>query len=504
MTKKSRFARVLDTIEVVGNRLPHPATLFFMMAVLVALLSWWAAASGLQATHPATGEIIKVRNLLDADGIRWIYTNVEHNFVKFPPLGLVLVIMIGIGVAEGSGLFTVLVRQLVLGAPKKLITASIIVAGIFSHLASEVGYVILIPLGAMIFHALGRHPMAGFAAAFAGVSAGFGSNFLIGSVDPILAGLSTSAANIIDPDMNINPMVNYFFMVVSALMVVFVGTWITEKIVEPRLGTYHGTEKPLEIEQITPLEKKGLKWAGWGTLLFMAMMAMTIIPENGLLRDPETGGILRSPFFSGIVVGLLLLFFVPGMIYGIIVGSIKSDKDVIKHMTHSMKGLGGYIVLVFFAAQFIYWFNYSNLGLVVAIDGAEFLKSVGFTGIPLILTFVLLAAFLNMFMGSASAKWAIMAPVFIPMFMLLGYHPGLTQAAFRIGDSVTNVITPMMSYFALIVTYAQKYDEKNGIGTIISLMIPYTVIFMIVWAILITIWFTLGIPVGFDGPIHMP
>lgn len=504
MIKKSRFAKVLDTIEVVGNRLPHPATLFLMMAVLVAILSWWASAVGLAATHPATGEVIAVKNLLSADGLRWIYTNVESNFVNFPPLGLVLVIMIGIGVAEGSGLFTVLVRQLVLGAPPKLITAAIITAGIFSHLASEVGYVILIPLGAMIFHALGRHPMAGFAAAFAGVSAGFGSNFLIGSVDPILAGLSTSAAQIIDPSMNINPMVNYYFMVASAIMVIFVGTWITEKIVEPRLGTYSGKEKPLAIEQITPLEKKGLKWAGIGTLIFVALMAWTIIPENGLLRDPVTGSILQSPFFSGIVVGLLLLFFVPGIIYGIIVKTIKNDKDVINHMSNSMKGMGGYIVLVFFAAQFIYWFNYSNLGLVVAIDGAEFLSHIGFTGIPLILTFLLLSAFLNMFMGSASAKWAIMAPVFVPMFMILGYHPGLTQAAFRIGDSVTNVITPMMSYFALIVTYAQNYDEKNGIGTIISLMIPYTVVFMLVWAVMMTIWMLLGIPVGVDGPIHLP
>ncbi len=504
MTKKSRFARALDTIEVVGNRLPHPATLFLMMAALVALLSWWASAVGLQATHPSTGEIIQVKNLLNSDGIRWIYTNVEGNFVKFPPLALVLVIMIGIGVAEGSGLFSVLVRQLVLGAPPKLITAAIILAGIFSHLASEIGYVILIPLGAMIFHALGRHPMAGFAAAFAGVSAGFGSNFLIGSIDPILAGLSTSAAHIIDPTMNINPMVNYFFMVASAIMVIFVGTWITEKIVEPRLGKYHGSEKALEIEEITPLEKKGLRWAGIGTLIFLAAMAWTIIPENGLLRDPETGGILKSPFFSGIVVGLMLLFFVPGIIYGIIVKTIKNDKDVVKHMTNSMKGLGGYIVLVFFAAQFIYWFNYSNLGLVLAIDGAQFLSHIGFTGVPLILTFLLLSAFMNMFMGSASAKWAIMAPVFVPMFMILGYHPGFTQAAFRIGDSVTNVITPMMSYFALIVTYAQRYDEKNGIGTIISLMIPYTVIFMLVWAIMITIWMLLGIPVGIDGPIHMP
>lgn len=504
MTKKSRFARVLDTIEVLGNRLPHPATLFLIMAVIVALVSWWASAFDLQATHPATGEIIKVKNLLNADGIRWIYTNVEHNFVKFPPLGLVLVIMVGIGVAEGSGLFTVLVRQLVLGAPKRLITAAIIVAGIFSHLASEVGYVILIPLGAMIFHALGRHPMAGFAAAFAGVSAGFGSNFLIGSVDPILAGLSTSAAQIIDADININPMVNYFFMFTSAVMVTLVGTWITEKIIEPRLGTYGGTEKPLEVEQLTAVEKKGLRWAGYGTLIFIALMAWTIIPEDGLLRDPETGGILKSPFFSGIVVGLLLLFMIPGLIYGIIVKSIRNDKDVVKHMTHSMKGLGGYIVLVFFAAQFIYWFNYSNLGLVLAIDGAQFLSHIGFTGIPLILAFILLSAFLNLFMGSASAKWAIMAPVFIPMFMLLGYHPGFTQAAFRVGDSVTNVITPMMSYFALIVTYAQKYDEKNGIGTIISLMIPYTVIFLIVWSVLITAWMLLGIPVGFDGPVYLP
>ena len=504
MIEKNRFARVLDNIEVVGNKLPHPATLFLMMAVLVALLSWWASAVGLQATHPATGEVIAVKNLLSADGIRWIYTNVESNFVKFPPLALVLVIMVGIGVAEGSGLFTVLVRQLVLGAPPKLITAAIVTAGIFSHLASEVGYVILIPLGAMIFHALGRHPMAGFAAAFAGVSAGFGSNFLIGSVDPILAGLSTSAAQIIDPAININPMVNYYFMVVSAIMVIVVGTWITEKIVEPRLGKYSGNEAALEIEQITPLEKKGLRWAGVGTLIFIAVMAWTIIPENGLFRDPDTGGILKSPFFSGIIVGLLLLFFVPGIIYGLIVKTIKNDKDVVKHMTSSMQGMGGYIVLVFFAAQFIYWFNYSNLGLVVAIDGAQFLSQIGFTGIPLILSFLLLSAFLNMFMGSASAKWAIMAPVFVPMFMILGYHPGLTQAAFRIGDSVTNVITPMMSYFALIVTYAQRYDEKNGIGTIISLMIPYTVIFMLVWAVIMTIWMLLGVPVGIDGPIHLP
>lgn len=500
---QNRINSILNSIERVGNRLPHPATLFFLMAVAVAVISAIGTAFNLSAVHPATGEIIEARSLLSADGIRWIYTNVEHNFVKFPPLGLVLVIMIGIGVAEGSGLFTVLVKQLVLGAPKRLVTYAVIVAGIFSHLASEVGYVILIPLGAMIFHALGRHPMAGFAAAFCGVSAGFGSNFVIGSVDPILAGLSTSAAQIIDPDMYINPLVNYFFMVVSAVMVTIVGGWVTEKIIEPRLGAYGGNAEALKVEGISDIEKRGLRWAGVATLLFVVLMAMTIIPENGLLRDPETGSVLRSPFFSGIVVGLMLLFFVPGLVYGIIVGTIKSDKDVLKHMTTSMKGLASYIVLVFFAAQFIYWFNYSNLGLILAIDGAEFLKGVGFTGLPLIICFILLSAFLNLFMGSASAKWAILAPVFIPMFMLLDFHPGLTQASFRVGDSVTNVITPMMSYFALIVTYAQRYDEKYGIGTIISLMIPYTVIFLLSWIVIISLWVFFGFPLGFDGPLYL-
>lgn len=501
--QKNRFARILDTIERVGNRLPHPATLFFLMALLVAVISAIGAAFDLSAVHPATGETIQARSLLSAEGLRWMYTSVEHNFVSFPPLVTVLIIMIGLGVCEGAGLFTVLVKQLVLGAPKSLVTYAVIVAGIFSHLASEVGYVILIPLGAMIFHALGRHPMAGFAAAFCGVSAGFGSNFLIGVVDPILAGLSTSAAQIIDPDMYINPLVNYFFMVASALMVTFVGAWVTEKIVEPRLGKYTGNTQALSVEGITPLEKKGLRFAGYATLVYLALVAMTIIPEDGLLRNPETGEILRSPFFTGIVVALMLLFLIPGLVYGIVVGTVKNDKDVLKHMADSMKGMASYIILVFFAAQFIYWFNYSNLGIILAINGAEFLKAVGFTGIPLIICFILLSAFLNLFMGSASAKWAILAPVFIPMFMLLDFHPSLTQASFRIGDSVTNVITPMMSYFALIVTYAQRYDEKYGIGTIISLMIPYTIIFLLVWLVVITLWVLTGLPLGFDGPLYL-
>lgn len=348
-----------------------------------------------------------------------------------------------------------------------------------------------------------RHPMAGLAAAFCGVSGGFGANFLIGSVDPILAGLSESAAQIIDPSMKINAAVNFYFMFASAFMIVIVGTWVTEKIVEPRLKKYQGTAEKIPVNDITDTEKKGLKWAGISLLLIIIALAFTVIPENGLFRNPDTNAILHSPFFDGIITGILVFFLVPGLVYGVIVKSIKNDKDFMKHIIKSMGTLATYIVLVFFAAQFVYFFRYSNLGLIFAIDGAGFLKSIGLTGIPLIAAFVLLAAFINMFMGSASAKWAIMAPVFIPMFMLLGYHPALTQAAFRIGDSVTNLITPMMSYFALIVAFAQKYDEDYGIGTIISTMIPYTVILSILWIAILVIWMLLGLPLGPDGPLYL-
>jgi len=502
----NRFMRSLNYVEIIGNKLPHPATLFALLAVIVVFLSWLGHALGTQAVHPVDGTIIEAKNLLSGDGIRWMYTNLNNNFLKFPPLGYVLVVMIGIGVAEGSGLFTTMIRSLVLSAPPKLITGSIVLAGILSHLASEAGYVILIPLGAMIFHALGRHPMAGLAAAFCGVSGGFGSNFFIGSIDPILAGISESAAQMINPELTVNPAVNYYFMFVSSFLVVFIGTWVTEKIVEPRLGKYKGDAEKLPIDQLTTKEKKGLRWSGIALLITLAALAFTIIPENGIFRNPETGSVLHSPFFSGIIIAILLMFFIPGLVYGLVVGSIKNDKDVAKFLGKSMSGMGGYIVLVFFAAQFVYFFNYSNLGIIFAIKGASTLQTIGLTGIPLIIAFVLLSAFINMFMGSASAKWAIMAPVFIPMLMLIDnpYHPGLTQAAFRIGDSVTNLITPMMSYFALIVTFAQKYDKNSGIGSIISTMIPYTIMLTLAWITLLVVWMFFGLPLGPDGPLYIP
>lgn len=499
------FNKSLNYIETIGNKLPHPATLFVILALLVVVMSWVAHLLDIQAIHPVDSSVIKAKNLLSSVGIRWIYTNIIKNFLAFPPLGNVLVIMFGIGIAEGSGLITAAIRALVINSPKQFITSAIIIAGILSHLASDAGYVVVIPLGAMIFYVLGRHPIAGLAAAFAGVSGGFGANFLIGSVDPILAGISTSAAQLIKPDLVVNPVVNFYFMFSSSILIIIIGTWVTEKIIEPRLGKYTDAIENLTLEQLTPVEKKGLRLAGISLLFTIAILALTIIPEQGIFRHPETGAVLRSPFFDGIIIGVLIFFLIPGTIFGITVGKIKNDKDIIKFLTTTISGTAPYIVLVFFAAQFVYFFNYSNLGIILAIKGATSLKSLGLTGIPLVVAFVALSAFVNLFMGSASAKWAIMAPVFVPMFMLFDhpYHPALTQAAYRIGDSITNIITPMLPYFALIVTFAQKYDKKTGIGTLISTMLPYTLFFGLFWTLLLMVWMLLGIPIGPDGPLYM-
>lgn len=500
-SRRGWLLAALDRVERVGNALPHPATIFALLALAVVLLSWVCAQLGVEARHPGTGEPIVARNLVSGEGLRWLFESVEKNFVRFPPLGLVLASMIGIGVAEGSGLLTALIRFLVLRAPRRLVTVAVVSAGVFSHVASEAGYVVLIPLAAAMFLALGRHPMAGLAAAFSGVSGGFGANFVITSVDPVLSGLSESAAQMIDPALTVSPAANLYFMGASALLVAAAGTWVTERIVEPRLGPYTGPLAPEPLTALMPQERRGLLWALLGLLGLLALLAALALPADGLLRTPGAG-LLRSAFFGGLITAILLAFLVPGLLYGAAVGSIRNDKDVVRHMVSSMSHMATYIVIVFFAAQFVYAFGHSNLGLILAVDGAELLRGIGLTGIPLIVAFVLLSAFINLFMGSASAKWAIMAPVFVPMFMLLGYHPALTQAVFRIGDSITNVITPMMSYFALIVTFAARYDERYGIGTIISTMLPYSVVFGTLWTLLLIGWYLLGLPVGPDGPLH--
>jgi aminobenzoyl-glutamate transport protein len=495
-TKKSFVDSFLNLIEKTGNALPHPATLFAILAVAVIFLSWLASMIGFSATHPTTNEIIEPFNLLSEDGLHRIVEGMVENFTGFAPLGTVLVAMLGIGIAESTGLIGTSLRLMILAAPEKLLTFVLVFAGILSNTASEVGYVLLVPLGGIIFLAVGRHPIAGIAAAFAGVSGGYSANLFLGTIDPLLAGLSEEAAHIIDPAYTVNPAANFYFMVASVPIIALLGTWVTEKVVIPRLGKYEGNVEKEEIKQLTRREKKGLVYALIATLLFIVFLAAGTVFDDGFLRDPETNGLLRSPFMNGIVSFIFLGSAFAGVAYGIGAGTIKNDSDVMKGMGKSMETLGIYIVLVFFAAQFVAFFNWTNLGKIFAIEGALLLESSGLGPIPLIVAFILLSAVINLVMGSASAKWALMAPVFIPMFMLLGYTPELIQVAYRVGDSVTNIISPMMSYFALIVAFLEKYDKNAGIGTIVATMLPYSIAFLIGWTILMILWIVIGIPVG--------
>jgi aminobenzoyl-glutamate transport protein len=460
------------------------------------MVSGIASAIGLTAMHPATQKPVQVVNLLSVEGLHRILTTLVTNFTSFAPLGTVLVALLGIGIAEGSGLIGAALRVVVLGAPRQLLTFAIVFAGVVSNTASEVGYVLLVPLAAVIFLAVGRHPLAGLAAAFAGVSGGYSANILLGTVDPLLSGLSQEAARIIAPDYVVNPACNYYFMAASTFIIAIAGTWVTDRIVVPRLGVYGGGEASEELKPVTPEERRGLLWATLAAVVFALVLLAGTVPSNGFLRDPKTGGLLHSPFLSGIVALIFLGTAITGIAYGVATRKFRNDTDVMNSMAAAMKTLSGYLVLVFFAAQFVAFFNLTNLGLILAVKGADLLRASGLGGIPLMISFVFLTGFVNLFMGSASAKWAIMAPVFIPMLMLLGYAPELTQVAYRIGDSCTNIISPMMSYFALIVAFTERYEPKAGIGTVIATMVPYTVVFALVWTALLGVWLAFGWPLG--------
>lgn len=508
--KRRLTDRFLDVIERVGNALPDPTTLFALSALAVVVLSGIAAQFDLSVAHPTTGEVIEPVSLLSVDGLHRILTGLVTNFTGFAPLGTVLVALIGIGVAEVSGLIGAVMRLLVLKSPRALLTPVVVFCGVLSNAASEVGYVLLVPLAALIFKAAGRHPVLGLAAAFAGVSGGYSANFVLGTIDPLLAGLSQEAAQIIDPTYVVSPAANYYFMFVSTFLITGLGWWVTEKLVAPRLAAGNGAEVDGEggdadeaIKPLAPEEKRGLKFASVAFVVFTGLLLWGLMPADGFLRDPVTGGVLHSPFLKGIVA--IIFFFGVGLgtAYGVGAGTIRSDRDVIKGMSDQMSTLGGYLVLVFFAAQFVAFFNWTNLGLIFAVEGAQVLKAAGLHQVPLLLSFILLSAMINLVMGSASAKWALMAPVFIPMFMLLSYPPELIQIAYRVGDSVTNVISPMMSYFALIIAFVQRYVSKAGIGTLVSLMLPYSITFLIGWSIMFVIWLMMGWPVGPGVPASL-
>jgi len=498
------LARALNFIERAGNLLPHPATLFALMAVGVVFLSAIAAAFDLVVTHPGTGEAIRPVSLLNVAGLHRILTSMVTNFTGFAPLGTVLVAMLGIGVMEGSGLIAAALKLLVLSAPRRLLTFAIVLAGVLSNAASEIGYVLLVPLAAVIFLGVGRHPLAGLAAAFAGVSGGYSANLLLGTVDPLLAGLSEEAAHIVDPGYTVNAACNYYFMAASTFFIAAAGTWVTERIVVPRLGEYRGeTSGDPPVDTLSPEEKRGLWYALAALAVFTVLLLLGTVPEGGILRNPETGSLLNSPFLKGIVAFIFFLGLILGGAYGVGAGTIKNDADLMNAMGKAIRGLGVYMVLVFFAAQFVAYFNWSKLGLIVAVEGAELLKASGLGSVPLMVAFVIVSGVVNLFMGSASAKWAVMAPVFVPMFMLLGYTPEFTQTAYRIGDSVTNIVSPMMSYFALIVAFVERYQKNAGIGTVIALMLPYTVVFFLVWTAILIVWVVFEIPVGPGAGLYL-
>jgi aminobenzoyl-glutamate transport protein len=536
--KRNAFTRFLDTVEWLGNLLPHPVMLFFYLSIGIVLLSGLFGLLGVAVEDPrpagsrgvAENGMIEAVSLMNGDGVRRIFTNIVDNFTGFAPLGVVLVAMLGVGVAEKSGLLSAAVRAMVLGAPKHLVTVAIVFAGIVSNTASEVGYVVLIPLAGAVFYALGRHPLAGMAAAFAGVSGGYSANLLIGTIDPLLAGITEEAAQLIDPEYTVNATANWFFMIASTFLITLIGTLITTFIVEPKLGKYdpsNADASVLDKRMMNPLtrdEGRGLKWAGIGLLAVLALMAYTlggdlslpeavplvggsnlsqVLPGLGVLRDPDTGGVMRSPFFSGFVVWILIFFLVTGYAYGRVVGTMKTDRDVIDAMADALATLGLYMVLVFFAAQFVAFFGWTNLGSITAVSGANFLQSTGMTGPALFFLFILMCAVINLSLGSASAQWAVTAPIFVPMLMLIGYSPEVIQAAYRIGDSSTNIITPMMSYFGLILAWATRYDKNLGVGTLIAMMLPYSMAFLLFWSIFFYVWaFVLGIPVGPGSPTY--
>jgi aminobenzoyl-glutamate transport protein len=492
---------VLDRIERWGNKLPHPFNLFLLFALAVLILSWIAHAFGVSVTHPLTGKPIAAVNLLDRQGFQNIITKAVSNFTGFAPLGTVLVAMIGVGVAERSGLFSAALKGFVRSVPSWLITAALVFAGVNASLTVDAGYVILVPLGAVLFAQVGRHPIAGLAAAFAGVSGGFSANLFLTPLDPLLAGLTQEAARLYDKNYVVPATANYYFMIGSTFLLTLIGAAVTAWIIEPRLGRYQA-QRDSGADLLFAQERRGLLAAGLTVVVEIIVLLFLTLPDNALLRDAKGS---LDPFFQGMVVLMSVGFLLPAVAYGLAAGTITSNRDVGRMIDETLGTMGSYIALAFAASQFVAYFGWSNLGLILAVAGADLLRASGLSGIALIVLFVFVCATIDLFVASASAKWAVVGPVFVPMLMIMGYSPEVTQAAYRIGDSFTNIITPLMPYMPLIIAFAQKYEPRIGLGTLLTLMLPYSVAFAIGWTILLALWFLLGIPLGpGSGMIYRP
>lgn len=494
--KMTLLYRFLGAVERAGNALPHPAIMFLYLTFIVIGISGLVSALEIQAIHPVTGQTITSLNLFSTAGLRHVLTEMVKSFTGFAPLGTVLVAMLGFSLAEKSGLLSTLLRLLVLKSPKQLLVPAVLLAGVLSHTGGDIGYVLLIPLAALTFHSAGLNPLAGLAICFAGVSGGFAANILLSTADPLLSGISQEAARILDTSYVVTPVANWYFMSASSLLIVGVGTLIANKVTIPFLGNYQGEHQTAPLEGLTLLEKKGLWMAGLAAIAIIIFLLAGLIPHDGFLRDPASPDVLHSAALKGVVAIIFLFGALPGLAFGFVSKKFKSQSDVTDAMQDAMATLAPYLVLVFFASQFISLFNISNMGLILAVKGSEVLKELGLGPVPLMLGFILLTVVLDLVIGSASAKWALMAPIFVPMFMLLGISPELSQASYRVADSVVNIISPLMSYFPLILAFAIKYDPKAKVGTVIALMLPYSIGFLIFWSVMLFVWITFNLPLG--------
>ncbi len=501
--KPSRVQNALAAVERIGNKLPDPTVLFIALLGIVWVLSWLLSYVSFDVIDPRSGEPIVVINQLTGTGITNFMTGLVTNFVTFGPVGTVLVAMLGIGVAEHSGFITTSIRALLNVTPNWLLTPMVILVGIVSHSAVDAGYVLVIPIGGVIFYAAGRHPLAGIAAAFAGVSGGFSANFVPSSLDPLLQGLTQGGAQLLDPNIEINTLNNYFFTTASSLLIVGLGWWITDRVVEPRISAtpVDGDEDGLpEVHDLKPEERRGLRWSLVAMVLGLVVLTLTLLPEGSPWRDANGSlATFSAPIMRSIVALIFILFLLPGIVFGYVSGTFKGTKDIIDGMTKAMHSMAYYLVIMFFIAQFVYAFGASNLGTLLALEGAAVLELLEPSSGVTIVGIVLLTGFVNIFIGSASGKWGLLAPIFVPMLMTLGISPDLTQAAYRVGDSSTNIITPLMPYFPLVVVYCQRYVKNTGIGTLAAMMLPYSITFLIAWSAFLLLYWAVGLPLGLQS-----
>ena len=503
--------RFLDGIERVGNMVPHPVIIFLILIAIVivlsALLGVFGAAVSFETINPVTNEIeiatTGIRSLLNADGIRFMYESLVPNFMSFTAVGLMIAAMIGAGVAEASGLVTALIRKLVAVSPGWALSYILAFVGILSSVAADAGYLVLLPLAGVAFLAVGRNPLAGLALGFAAVAGAFTVNMLIKPLDAVLVEFTNDAAHLVDPNTSIGLASNLWFSIASVLFLTVLIAVINNRIIEPRLGPYdptkgEGTTAPKETSAtLTPQEARGLRFALFGLIGLMVVFGFLTIPSWAPLRNPVTGDLIgSSPFMNGLITFIVLLFLVTGWAYGIGAGTLRTLTDVIKAMEKAVTGLGGTIFLFFVLSQFVAYFTYTNIGTVMALGLGGVLQSADIGVLPLLIGFIIVVAIIDLLLTGAIAKWAIFAPVFVPLLMKLGVEPEAVLAAYRVGDSPMNAITPLNAYFALMVGFTQKYDRNSGVGTVVSLMIPYVMWMFLLWTVLFAIWQVLGLPWG--------